>query len=64
MGVQIQALCLCQAELLAGSSSESPFPSAETGLRTVDFGTSTGWELEVRNSSFNTLRAAAVLGAH
>jgi len=59
MGLQIRALSLHQAELLASSSSESSFSSAKTGLHTVAY---TGWELGVGNASFNTLRAADALG--
>lgn len=47
VGVQTQALCLRQAEPLAGGGLESPFPSTGTGLHTVGFGASTGGELEV-----------------
>lgn len=35
------------------AGSERPFPSAEIGFHAVRFGTSTGWDSKVRNSSFS-----------
>lgn len=44
------------SSLRAAVQELSPFLDVAAGLHRVDFETSTGWELEVRSSSFQTLR--------